>query len=58
MGKKRKSDREWRVIRMRAKGEYIGVVSAPDEEAALKAALKAFAFDKSEAERLLISEYR
>jgi hypothetical protein len=54
MGERRKRKIEWQVIRMRARGEYLGTVSAPDEQAALKAALKAFALEKVEEKRLLI----
>jgi hypothetical protein len=50
----RKKEREWEVIRLRARGEHLGCVTAPDEQAALKAALKTFALDKVEQERLLI----
>ena len=32
----------WEVIRLRARGEYIGTVSAPDQQAAFKAAITAF----------------
>jgi hypothetical protein len=46
--------REWEVIRLRAKGEYLGRVSAVDEKSAVKAALKLLSLDKSEARRLLI----
>jgi hypothetical protein len=52
--RKRTSTIEWRVIRLKAKGEYLGTVSAPDEDAALKAALKLFALDKVEEKRLLV----
>lgn len=34
----RKKEYEWEVVRLRAKGEYLGKVKAPDEGAALKAA--------------------
>jgi hypothetical protein len=54
----RKRKKEWQVIRMRARGEYLGVVSAPDQEAALKAALKAFALEKIEETRLLVRPHR
>jgi hypothetical protein len=54
MAERRKRKIEWQVIRMRARGEYLGTVSAPDEQAALKAALKAFALEKVEEKRLLI----
>jgi hypothetical protein len=46
------------VIRLRAKGEYLGIVTAADEAKALKAALKLFALDEKEAERLLVRQYR
>lgn len=54
----RKKEREWEVIRMRAKGEYLGVVSASDEQAALKAAVKAFALEKTEEKHLLVRQCR
>jgi hypothetical protein len=54
----RKKECEWEVIRMRARGEYLGVVSAADQEAALKVALKAFALDKTEEKRLLVRKCR
>ena len=46
--------REWEVIRIRSRGEWLGVVKASDKDAALKAALKMFALNKSEAQRLLV----
>jgi hypothetical protein len=54
----RKREREWEVIRLRARGEYLGTVSAPDEEAALKAALQTFALEKTEEKRLLVRQCR
>jgi hypothetical protein len=56
--RKRKIEPEWEVIRLRARGEYLGKVSAPDRQAALKAALKLLALDKAEAKRLLVRPYR
>jgi hypothetical protein len=53
-----KREREWEIIRLRARGEYLGRVSAPDEEAALKAAVKTFALDKVEVKRLLVRQCR
>ena len=50
----RKNEREWQVIRLRAKGEYLGMVEAPDQETALKVALKQIRLDSVEAKRLLI----
>jgi hypothetical protein len=41
------------VIRLRARGEYIGTVSAPDQQAALKAAIKAFELKAADSDRLL-----
>jgi hypothetical protein len=58
MAKRHERERAWQVIRIRAKGEYIGTVTASDEASALKAALKTFALDKTEAERLLIRQYK
>lgn len=48
----------WEVIRLRARGEYIGTVSAPDQQAALKAAVKAFELNATEVERLLVRPCR
>lgn len=51
----RKKECEWEVIRLRARGEYLGVVKAADDKAALKAAIKAFAIETVEEQsRLLI----
>ncbi|HLH96803.1 MAG TPA: hypothetical protein VKW08_16960 [Xanthobacteraceae bacterium] len=33
---------EWKITRIRAKGEFLGYVEAPDEEAAIEVALKEF----------------
>ena len=56
--RKRASKIEWQVIRLRLRGEYLGTVSAPDEYAALKAAIKLFAVQAYEAKRLLVRRYR
>lgn len=51
----RKKECEWEVIRLRANGEYLGVVKAADDKAALKAAIQAFAIETVEEQsRLLI----
>ena len=55
---KSKRESEWQVIRLRAKGEYLGTVKAADEAKALKAALRAFALDEKETDRLLIRQYK
>ena len=49
---------QWQVIRLRAKGEYLGTVKTSDETSAVKAALRAFALDDKEADRLLIRQFR
>jgi hypothetical protein len=51
MGKK---ERDWEVIRLRAKGEYLGRVTAPDEKAALKAIMKLLDLKPWDEKRLLI----
>ena len=56
--RKRKSKIEWQVIRMRARGEHLGTVTAPDEEAAIGAAIKLLALDEIEAKRILVRQYR
>jgi hypothetical protein len=43
---------------MRARGVYLGTVTAPDEQAALKAAAKLFALDKLEMKQLLVRQAR
>jgi hypothetical protein len=51
----RKKEYRWEVVRLRAKGEYLGKVTAPDEDAALKAAIKTFAIrDREQQKRLLV----
>lgn len=52
--RRRRTTIEWQVIRLRSNGEYLGVVTAPDDDSAVKAALKAFALAASEANRLLV----
>lgn len=55
----RKKECEWEVIRLRARGEYLGVVKAADDKAALKAAINAFAIETvEERSRLLIRRAR
>lgn len=50
----RKKDYVWEVIRLRAKGEYLAKVEAPDEPAALKAAIKAFVITAIEQRKQLL----
>ena len=44
----------WEVIRLRAKGEYLGRIEAPDEAAALKAAIKTFQIREPEQQKQLL----
>ena len=48
--------RNWRVIIIRSKGEYLGSVEAPDRERAEAVAIKQFALDDDQRSRLLIRE--
>ena len=50
----RKKQLMWEVIRVRARGEYLGRVEAPDHEAALKVAVKKLGLNKAEEKRLLV----
>ena len=54
MAERRPQAIQWQVIRLRSSGEYLGVVVAPDDESAIKVALKAFALKSSDADRLLV----
>ena len=44
---------EWRIVRRRSKAELIGYVEAPDEQAALKAAIKKFGIPVEHQRRLM-----
>jgi hypothetical protein len=48
--------RSWRVVLIRAKGEHLGTVEAPDRERARAAAIKDFDLDRDQRCRLLILE--
>jgi hypothetical protein len=52
-GRKKSAARnhQWEVIRLRARGERLGIVAAADETAALKAAVKAFEITDAEQKR-------
>jgi hypothetical protein len=46
---------EWRVSRIRSKGEYLGTVAAPDEKTALQKAIKLYGItDRFQQQRLLV----
>jgi hypothetical protein len=47
--------RRWDVIRLRrATGEFLGVVTARDEAAAIEAAIKSFKLSREDQNRLLV----
>jgi hypothetical protein len=48
--------RSWRVSILRARGEYIGDVQAPDERAAEAAAVAKFNLDHEQRRRLVVQE--
>jgi len=50
----RKKIVRWEVIRLRAKGQFIGTVQAKDKEAARKVAVKEFSLRAGEERRLII----
>jgi hypothetical protein len=49
-----KKVRLWEIIRIRAKGEYLGMVEAKGEKAAREAAMKEFKLATIDERRLLI----
>ena len=50
----RKKVVRWEVIRLRAKGEFIGTVQAKDKESARKVAVKEFSLPPGEEQRLIV----
>lgn len=48
-----KPTREWRITLIRAKGQYLGRVEAPDAESAIEAAIKEFEIDEAHRSRLI-----
>ena len=48
--------KSWRVILIRARGELLGYVEAPDRERAAAVAVKLFDLDQDQRSRLLIRE--
>jgi hypothetical protein len=49
----RKSLREWRITLVRAKGQYLGRVEAPDAETAIERAIAEFNIDEAHRSRLI-----
>ena len=45
--------REWRITLIRAKGEYLGRVEAPDAESAIERAIAEFNIDEANRSRLI-----
>lgn len=52
----KKSLREWRITLIRQKGEYIGMVDAPDAEAAIKIAIEEFGITDPQRQRRLVAQ--
>jgi hypothetical protein len=50
--------RNWRVSIMRARGQALGTVAAPDQESAEAEAVRAFGLSEDQRKRLLILEHR
>ena len=48
--------RRWRVVLLRAKGEILGTVEAPDAEAAKAAAAVQFELDEIQRNRIMVQE--
>ena len=49
----RNGEREWQVIRLRAKGEYLTTVKAKDEKTAVRVAMKLFKLTPQEGKKLM-----
>ena len=50
------TSRRWRVVLLRARGEILGTVEAPDAEAAKAAAAVQFELDEVRRNRLMVQE--
>jgi hypothetical protein len=51
-----KKTRRWRVVLLRAKGEILGTVEAPDVSAAKTAAAVQFELDEVQSNRIMVQE--
>ena len=49
--------RRWRIVLLRAKGEILGDVEAPDAAAAKMAAVARFGLDEVQHTRIIVQEY-
>ena len=52
----KRMSRRWRVVLLRAKGEILGTVEAPDVEAAKAAAAVQFELDEFRRNRIIVQE--
>jgi hypothetical protein len=52
----KRMSRRWRVVLLRAKGEILGEVEAPDVEAAKAAAVVQFELDEVRRQRIMVQE--
>lgn len=52
----KRMSRRWRVVLLRAKGEILGTVEAPDAEAAKRVAAVQFALDEVKRNRIMVQE--
>ena len=52
----KRMSRRWRVVLLRAKGEILGTVEAPDAEAAKAAAVVQFDLDEVRSNRIMVQE--
>jgi hypothetical protein len=53
-----RKQRTWSIYRIRKKAEFLGVVEAPDREAAIKAAIKPFSKEDPETQKRLMAQPR
>ena len=53
---KQPESRAWRASLLRAKAEYLGIVHAPDREAAEAAAVEQFGLNDEQRKRLVLHE--
>jgi hypothetical protein len=52
----KRMSRRWRVVLLRAKGEILGTVEAPDAQAAKAAAVVQFDLDEVRSNRIMVQE--
>jgi hypothetical protein len=52
----KKKNFEWRITLIRKRGEYLGTVEAPDQAAAIAAAIEAFEIRDPEQQKRLVAQ--